>query len=491
MNDSELARFFLSLVLLLVGALGGGLVFERLKLPRVIGEIVGGIALGPSALGLVSSEAHKWLFAGFPAQGALLSAFYWLGLVLLMFTAGFKMQAEGMGRSGSIIPALVVGALVIPFACGYAGAPLFADTQAGDAFAFKLVMGIAVGVTSIPVISRLFLDLGLMNSPFARNVIGAATIQDLILWSMLAIATAVQHGDAADAGGIGRVIAVNLAFVLASLFFAPAVARAIRRRVFGKFSEASLTGYTMLLCLVFVAAASLLKVNVVFAALLAGLVMARFPSRHLAPVKQHIADISIWFFVPIYFALVGLRLDLAHQFDGPLTLFFIVASTAIKLVSCTIAARAAGADWARAFDYGVAMNTRGGPGIVLASVAYAAGIIDERMFTALVLASILTSLATGLWLRWRLAHDPNVFAELARPPADGVRGAASLASGITEFLVRVSQPPSCRNQHDAAKPSGPGPDGNDNSKQSNGRNELLPKGHSASPIERAGSTTIA
>ena len=75
----------------------------------------------------------------------------------------------------------------------------------------------------------------------------------------------------------------------------------------------------MLLCLVFVAAASLLHVNVVFAALLAGLVMARFPSRHLAAVKQHIADISIWFFVPIYFALVGLRLDLAHQFDGTLT----------------------------------------------------------------------------------------------------------------------------------------------------------------------------
>lgn len=491
MNDSELARFFLSLVLLLIGALGGGLVFERLKLPRVIGEIAGGIALGPSVLGLVSSDAHKWVFAGFPAQGALLSAFYWLGLVLLMFTAGFKMQADGTEGSGRIIPALVVGALAVPFACGYAGAPLFADAQTGDAFAFKLVMGIAVGVTSIPVISRIFLDLGLMDSPFARNVIGAATIQDLILWSMLAIATAVQHGDAADAGGIGRVIAVNLAFVLASLFVAPTVAREIRRRVFGKFSEASLTGYTMLLCLVFVAAASFLKVNVVFAALLAGLLMARFPSRHLAPVKQHIADISIWFFVPIYFALVGLRLDLAHQFDGQLTLFFIVASTAIKLVSCTFAARAASVDWPRAFDYGVAMNTRGGPGIVLASVAYAAGIFDERMFTALVLASILTSLATGLWLRWRLAHDPNAFAESAQPTSTGMRGAASLASAITGSLVQASRSPSSRSRYAAAKSSTARTDGNESSKQSNGRNELLSKGNSASPTERAGSATIA
>lgn len=418
MNDSELARFFLSLVLLLIGALGGGHVFERVKMPRVIGEIVGGIVLGPSVLGLLAPEAHKWLFAGFPAHGALLSAFYWFGLVLLMFTAGFKMQSESTEGSGRIVSALVVGALMIPFALGYASASLFADTRLGDPFAFKLVIGIAVAVTSIPVISRIFLDLGLMGTPFARNVIGAATIQDLILWTILAVATAVQHGDATNAAGIARVIAITVAFVLASFFIAPAGVRAIRRWVIGKFSEASLTGYTMLLCLIFVAAASLLDVNIVFAALVAGLVMARFPSRHLAPVRQHIADIAIWFFVPIYFALVGQRLDLAHQFDGALTVLFIGASTAIKLASCTIAARTANIDWIRALDYGIAMNTRGGPGIVLASVAHVAGIIDDRMFTALVLASILTSLATGLWLRWRLVRNPKIFGELARSPAE-------------------------------------------------------------------------
>ena len=415
MNDSELARFFLSLVLLLVGALGGGHLFERLRMPRVIGEIAGGIVLGPSVLGLVSRDAYDWLFAGFPVQEALLSAFYWFGLILLMFTAGFSLHGEASG-SRRVVSALMIGALMIPFSFGYAAAPLFSGARLGEPLAFELVMGIAVAVTSIPVLSRIFLDFDLMSTRFARNIIAAATIQDLVLWTILAIATAVQHGDTADAAGIGRVIIITLAFVLASLFFAPAAVRAIRRWLFGKLSEASLTGYAMLLCLIFVAAASFLDVNIVFAALVAGLVLARSPSRHLAPVKQRIADISIWFFVPIYFALVGLRLDLAHQFDALLTLFFIVASTVVKLTSCTIAARAAGANWIRSLDYGVAMNTRGGPGIVLASVAHAAGIIDGRMFTALVLASILTSLAAGLWLRWRLAHDPMAFTESERVP---------------------------------------------------------------------------
>jgi len=378
--------------------------------------------LGPSALGLISLDVHNWLFAGFPAQGALLAAFYWFGLVLLMFTAGFSMSREVEGGTSRVIFALVIGALILPFAIGYASASIFDDTRVGDDLAFKLVMGIAVAVTSIPVISRIFLDLNMMQTLFARNVVGAATIQDLVLWTLLAVATAVQHGNATDAAGITRVVVITMLFVIASIFLAPAVLRAIRQNVFGKFSEASLTGYAVLLCLVFVAAASLLNVNIVFAALLAGLVITRFNSRQLVAVKQRIADISIWFFVPIYFALVGLRLDLAHQLDVQLTLLFIVASSAIKVTSCTVAARASGIEWIRSFDYGIAMNTRGGPGIVLASVAHAAGIVDDRMFTALVLASIITSLATGCWLRLRLVRDPSAFglasarSPMARPP---------------------------------------------------------------------------
>ena len=441
MSNAELASFFLSLVLLLVGALGGGHFFERMRMPRVIGEIAGGVVLGPSVLGLVSPTAQQWLFAGFPAHGALLSAFYWLGLVLLMFTAGFRIPVEGAEGSRRLVAALILGALSFPFALGYAAAPFFSETQLGDPFAFSLVMGIAVAVTSIPVVSRIFLDLGLMNTCFARNVVGAATVQDLVLWTLLAIATAVQQDGGADSAGIARVIVITLAFVFASLVLAPTAIRAVRRSFVGKFSEASLTGHALLLCLVFVATASLLDVNIVFAALVAGLVLARFRSRHIASVKERIADISIWFFVPIYFALVGLQLDLAHQFDGPLTIIFIVASTAIKVASCTIAARIGGTSWARALDYGVAMNTRGGPGIVLASMAHAAGIFDERMFTALVLASILTSLATGLWLRWRLELDSAVFAEPAALSDAQLRRPARWSGHRPGELPVSSRPP--------------------------------------------------
>ena len=407
MTDAELARFFLALVLVLSAALAGGHVFERLKLPRVIGEIAGGVLLGPSVLGLAAPAAQAWLFAGAGPQAALLSAFYWLGLVLLMFTAGFRLQSGAEAEGRRIVLALVLGAAAVPFAFGFAAAPLVAEAARGDALAFRLVMGIGAAVTSIPVIARIFIDLGLMETRFARDVVAAATLQDLLLWVVLAVATALQHGQAsggAQAADLVIVVVATVAFAVLSLVLGPTLLRFAGRAGVRRFSEASLTGYALLVCLFFVAAASLLGVNVVFGALVAGLVIGRFPSPHLAPVKQRIADIAIWFFVPIYFALVGARLDLAHAFDWALTLGFVAATTAVKVASVMLAARAAGTKWRRALDYGVAMNTRGGPGIVLASVAHAAGIIGDRMFTALVLASILTSLATGIWFRWRRAE---------------------------------------------------------------------------------------
>jgi Kef-type K+ transport system membrane component KefB len=240
-----------------------------------------------------------------------------------------------------------------------------------------------------------------MGTRFARTVVTAATIQDLILWAILAVATAIQQGHGSDPVDLGRVAVTTFVFAILSFMLGPRALRIVGRLGVKRFTEASLIGYTLLVCLAFVTIASLLDINVVFGALVAGLVIGRFPSDLFETVKQRIADLSLWFFVPIYFALVGLNLDLSLHLDWRLTLVFLAASTAVKLASVMLAARSAGRDWSEALDYGMAMNTRGGPGIVVASIGLASGIIDNRMFTALVLASLVTSLAAGLWFRSR------------------------------------------------------------------------------------------
>jgi len=400
MTDAELARLFLALVLLLSAALAGGHLCERMGLPRVIGEIGGGAILGPSCLGVLSPAAEGWLFRGFEAQPALLSTFYWLGLILLMFTAGFRVRPELPAPERRLVACLVASSVFLQFPIGFMAAPLFADGRTGDPLAFAIVIGIAVAVTSIPVISRIFMDLGAIESGFARVVLAAASVQDLLLWVALAVATGIQPGSAGGADKL-QVAGITVVFALASVALGPPLLRHAGRMTGGRFTEASLTGYTLLVCLIFVAMASLIGVNVIFGALLAGLIIGRFPAAAFAQVKQRIADISLWFFVPIYFALVGHSLEVARDADAFLILGFLLASSAAKLASVVVAARVAGSDWRQALDFGMAMNTRGGPGIVLASVAHASGIVDDRMFLALLLASVLTAVSAGWWFRRR------------------------------------------------------------------------------------------
>lgn len=403
MTDAELARLFLALVLLLSAALAGGHLCERVGLPRVIGEIGGGLIVGPSGLGVVAPGAEAWLFRGFETQPALLSTFYWFGLILLMFTAGFRVRPELPAAERRLVVWLVASSVLLQFPFGFLAAPTFASGRAGDPLAFAIVLGIAVAVTSIPVISRIFIDLGAMDSGFARVVLAAASVQDLLLWIALAVATGLQQG---TTGGVDKlqVAGITVAFALFSVALGPPLLRHAGRMTGGKFTEASLTGYTLLVCLIFVAMASLIGVNVIFGALLAGLIIGRFPAAAFSPVKQRISDISLWFFVPIYFALVGHSLNLARDADASLIIGFLLASSAAKLASVMAAAWAAGSNFRHALDLGMAMNTRGGPGIVLASVAHAAGIIDGRMFLALLLASVLTAVAAGWWFRRRRAE---------------------------------------------------------------------------------------
>lgn len=404
MPDQELSRWLLSLVLVLLFSLGTGHLFSELKLPRVVGEICAGLVLGPSFLGAVAPELYAWIFAGFPDQGRLLSVFYWLGLILLMFTAGFRITTRFEKGDRALVSMLIVGGIGLPFLFGLLAAPLFQQGEATKPWVLPLIIGSAAAVTSIPVITRIFMDLGLMGSRFAHLVLGAAAIQDVVLWIVVSAGLGMQQSEAAgDLSGLARTLIGTVAFGCFTVFAVPALLRLARLALFAASPEASLVGYTLLACLVLVTLASVLGVNVVFGALLAGIVIGRLPGNRLEQVRRNITSISAWFFVPIYFALVGLQMDLPHNFDPGLIFGFLVASSLVKVASVVLCARLANATWRRAIDFGVTMNARGGPGIVLASLARAAHIIDEKMFVALVVASILTSLAAGIWLRLRLA----------------------------------------------------------------------------------------
>ena len=148
LTEADLSRLFLAVVSLLIAALGTGYVFQRLRMPRVVGEITGGLALGPSLLGGLAPEVYQWLFAAAPGQRLALDVFYWVGLVLLMFISGFGIQRNLSRDDRNTILVILIAATVPPFALGFAAPAVFDLSpyvgSAGSPLAFRLVLGIAV-----------------------------------------------------------------------------------------------------------------------------------------------------------------------------------------------------------------------------------------------------------------------------------------------------------------------------------------------------------
>src|SRR5690348_5962353 len=173
--DAELARLLVALAVLLVAAHGMGSLFARFGQPPAIGEIVGGILLGPTVLGAIAPKIQQWIFPSSGMSAAALGAVYQLGLLLLMFAAGAEMRRL-LQRNAVRTVGLIAGfGMILPFAAGLGlvaalGTKQFIGT-AGNRTALVLVFGLAIAVTSIPVISRIMHDLNLLPTRFARIVL--------------------------------------------------------------------------------------------------------------------------------------------------------------------------------------------------------------------------------------------------------------------------------------------------------------------------------
>ena len=403
LSNLELTRFFFAIVLLLVSALWFGYVFKKFKLPKVIGEIVGGLVLGPTFLGFLAPSAYDWIFKASSEEGKLISIIYWVGLILLMFVSGFEIERSFTKGDKKIIVAILLGSTIIPFTAGWL-APGYYDFSPflgvkGNMLALKIIIAIAVAVTSIPVISKIFIDLKIMNTRFARIVLATATIHDILLWVALAIATGLVSTSSISTSGIASTVLITFAFFGVAIFVMPRLIKYSNTLRYNLLIKSSVSGYTLFICFFFAAIASILDVNIVFGAFLAGVVVGMMPNEKFGKVKENIKEFSLSFFIPIYFAVVGLKLDLIHHFDIIFFLGFLLFATIFQTFGTLLATKLIKKDWLSSFNLAVAMNTRGGPGIVLATVAFDMGIINETFFVTLVMIAILTSLLAGYWFK--------------------------------------------------------------------------------------------
>ncbi len=421
MSNADFGLITLQLSLLLAAAHLLGYLFARWRQPRVIGEILAGVLLGPSVLARVAPNVSAVVFPSMSQGGAsqsdvVLGFIYNLGLLLLMFVSGAETKGLFRREDRRQVGWLACVGTLVPFVLALAASPwlplspLMGESQ--NRTSIVLVIGIAVAVTSIPVISKIFFDLGILQTRFARLVLGVAVLEDVALWAVLAVATALAASGAVPTVKIAGHVGAAVLYLVFGLFVAPALMKKLGGSRWNALASASPVGYAVVVLLAFSAVADAMGVSLVFAAFLAGFALSGDTERMEAAIEP-VKSFSLAVFVPIYFAVVGYRLDLSRDFSFTMLATFMGAACLLKLIAAGAGARAAGFRWSSAVNLAVATNARGGPGIVLASVAYDAHIINAKFFTTLVLVAVFTSQAAGWWLGyvlrkgWTLVEEPE------------------------------------------------------------------------------------
>ena len=406
LTEVEITRFFVAIVALMGMAHFVGSLFARLKMPRVIGEIAGGLILGPTVLGAIAPGAYEWIFKGFAGEDKLLAMASEFGLVLLMFMSGMEIKARFAREDRKVAFPLLAGATLLPFIVG-AAAPRVFDFKPymgpnGNISSLTIIIGIAVAITSIPVISKIFLDLGIMRTRFARIVLTVATVEDIALWGLLAVAISLSKSADPSLYDVVKTPIVTLIVFVVAMVLIPRLLNGLTRTAARNVVENRPVRLALLTCFGMVAVCELLGVKDMFGALLAGMAMCRLPHDVVEVVRTKVKAFALVFFTPIYFAIVGLKLDLLRSFDPLFFLGFFLFCCVVKSLATAVAGRVTTGDWLSTANLTAALNTRGGPGIVLASVAFDAGIIDERFFITMVLTAVVTSLFAGVWFRYVL-----------------------------------------------------------------------------------------
>jgi Kef-type K+ transport system membrane component KefB len=400
LSNSDLTSVLFVLLLLVGLAQLLGHLFVWLRQPKVVGEIAAGIVLGPSLVGRLPFGDRLAQITDH--QSAILNFVYWLGLLMLMFLSGAETRNLFSREERSEVGWLTIVGTGIPFALALVLGPWLIRPslagQNGNRTSLIIILAVGVAVTSVPVVSKIFADLKILHTRFARLVLGVAVLEDIVLWLALAIATAMAGKTVLRPRELTQHLAATVFFFGLGLTILPRIVKRINKAQFNVMAKHAPIAYAIAVLLGYCVVAGVLGVSLVFAAFLAGFAVVHKKRRLFAEALDAIGKVSFAFFIPVYFAMVGLKIDLVRGFSLWMLLAFLIGSCLIKILSVSLAGRFAGFRGLDLINLAITTNARGGPGIVLASVAFDAGIISSQFYTTLVLAAILTSQIAGAWL---------------------------------------------------------------------------------------------
>jgi Kef-type K+ transport system membrane component KefB len=376
-------HILLALGVVIAAAMLAGWAISKVGQPRVHGEILAGIILGPSVIGIVWPGALAYLFP--PEIIAALRVLAQIGLVTFMFLIGLELDVDKLRGHGHKAVVISQTSILVPILLG-AGLAAWLYPRLGegvDRLGFTLFLGAAMAITAFPVLARVLQETGLDRTRIGALTITCAAVDDVTAWCVLAVVVAIIQSTGFTDAAV--TIGLSLVFVAVMLW---AVKPLLRR--------APTMPLWSAICLALVGAwlTEQIGIHAIFGAFMAGAVMPRNPETR-REIHGRLEGAVVTFLLPVFFVVVGLstRIDLLNTwYLWGVTLLVIAAAIAGKWGGSMVAARVTGENWQDAAAIGVLMNTRGLTELVILSVGLELGVITTTMFTIMVLMALVTTL---------------------------------------------------------------------------------------------------
>lgn len=398
MDHSEIVSLMIQLCVLLAFGRTLAEVARRYKQPAVVGEIIAGIILGPTILGMVSPDAFEWLFPTDGQSAVILDGFVQVSVVLLLFIAGLEVDLHIVWQQGKQAIYTSSLGLLFPFFLGFIFPWLFPELFGQDderkRLVFAVFMGTSMSITALPVIARILMDINLFRSKMGMLIISSAMINDLIGWLIFTVVLSMM-GQAQDHMSLWETIGLTLGFT----FFMLTIGKALLNRVLPWVNNrlawpGGLISLTMAFCFLGAAFTEAIGIHAIFGAFIVGVALgdsAHFSEKAKEIVHQFINNI----FSPLFFVSIGLKVNFIQNFNPGIVLMVLVIAFAGKILGAGLGSYLGGLSKRESIASGFGMNARGAMEIILGLVALEVGLINEAIFVALVAMALATSITSG------------------------------------------------------------------------------------------------
>lgn len=393
-------------LILLLSSIGGILIIARIfaelckkiKMPIVMGEIMLGIILGPTVFGAIDPDLFGFIFPKAGSAKIAMDGITSLSVVMLLFVAGMEVQLQIVLKQGKTAIYTSFMSMLIPFILGFSAVwffPHFFSFTPDRKLVYALFFGIAMAVSALPVITRILMDLNLFKTKIGMIIIAAAIFDDLTGWLIFSFVLSLM-GQEGEITNIWFTIGMILGFGLFMLIIGRYVINRALPWIQKNLSwPGGVLSIALGFCFLGAAYTESIGLHAILGAFIVGIAFGdsvHLQEREREIIHQFVTNV----FAPLFFVSIGFKVNFIENFDLPLVLLVFFLAVGCKVFGATLGGYLGGGlTFRESLAVGFGLNARGAMEIILGTLALNAGLIDSKMFVALVVMALVTSIISG------------------------------------------------------------------------------------------------